>query len=180
MRHTALAVLIVGLATAGCAADASAPATGTESTGVASFEAGTANVAGPNRNYIAQLGPEEEVQPAPVVSQATGVASFHLLPDGSGIRFKVNAAGLSEVLFAHLHRAAAGANGPVVVTLRADRVSGPQNGRYADGIITAAQLSGPLAGQPLSSLVAALDAGLIYVNVHSATFPAGELRGQVR
>ena len=56
--------------------------------------------------------------------------------------------------------------------------------------ITAADLVGPLAGQPLSALIDAIDAGNIYVNVHTndfvdppntgaGDFPGGEIRGQV-
>jgi hypothetical protein len=50
----------------------------------------------------------------------------------------------------------------------------------ATGTITAADLVGPLAGQPLSALVDAMEAGETYVNVHTSQFPAGEIRGQIR
>jgi hypothetical protein len=39
---------------------------------------------------------------------------------------------------------------------------------------------GPLAGQPFSALINALNNGTAYVNVHTNQFPAGEIRGQVR
>ena len=56
--------------------------------------------------------------------------------------------------------------------------------------ITAGNLVGPLAGQPLSALVDAIEAGNAYVNVHTndgvpptntgpGDFPAGEIRGQL-
>jgi hypothetical protein len=133
-----------------------------------------------SRNFITQLSGEAEVQQPPVVTQATGVSKFQLSQDGTSMTFFVNVAQLENVRFAHLHLGAAGANGPVVVNLRLDKVTGPVNGRYAEGTITAASLVGPLAGQPLSALVSAIESARIYTNVHSDRFPGGELRGQVR
>jgi len=52
---------------------------------------------------------------------------------------------------------------------------------FADvsGTITAADLTGPLAGKTMGDLVAAIRAGNIYINFHTASFPAGEIRGQL-
>jgi hypothetical protein len=52
---------------------------------------------------------------------------------------------------------------------------------FADiaGTITAANLTGPLAGRTISDLVAAIRAGDIYINLHTQAFPAGEIRGQL-
>jgi hypothetical protein len=60
----------------------------------------------------------------------------------------------------------------------------------AAGTITAANLTGPLAGQPLSALVDAIEAGNTYVNAHTndgvapvtgepGDIPGGEVRGQI-
>lgn len=68
---------------------------------------------------------------------------------------------------------------------------GRTDGVLATGTITAADLVGPLAGQPLSALIDAINAGNTYVNVHTndgaaptntgpGDFPRGEVRGQVR
>ena len=67
---------------------------------------------------------------------------------------------------------------------------GTENGVLSTGTITAADLIGPLAGQPLSALVDEIDAGNAYVNVHTndgvvptnegpGDFPGGEIRGQM-
>ena len=58
-------------------------------------------------------------------------------------------------------------------------MAGPSNGRVGKQFITAANLSGTLAGQPLSALVTQLNAGGIYVNIHTDANTGGELRGQV-
>jgi len=52
---------------------------------------------------------------------------------------------------------------------------------FADisGTITAADLTGPLAGRTMGDLLAAIRSGNIYVNLHTAAFPAGEIRGQL-
>ena len=95
----------------------------------------------------------------------------------------------------HIHLAPAGVNGPVVVFLFGPvaAAGGRTNGVLATGTITAANFTatGPLAGHPLSDLIAAFEAGNAYANVHTndgvapaGTGPgdlsAGEIRGQVR
>ncbi len=86
-------------------------------------------------------------------------------------------------------------NGPIVVWLYPSTApvagplgGGPINGTIAQGVITAANLMGPLAGRPLAELIAELQSGNAYVNVHTndgvdptntgpGDFPGGEIRG---
>jgi hypothetical protein len=67
---------------------------------------------------------------------------------------------------AHIHTGIPGVNGPI---------------RFPLTITPAAMLSGALSGMQMVGAedVAALDAGGLYVNVHSVTFPGGEIRGQL-
>jgi hypothetical protein len=135
------------------------------------------------RNFIAPLSGREEVPP--VETRATGVAQFKVSRDGTEIEYRLNVANIENVTMAHIHLAAAGANGPVVVWLYPDEpppqpIPGRFSGVLARGTITAADLVGPLAGEPLDALVEVMRAGETYVNVHTEQFPAGEVRGQIR
>lgn len=131
------------------------------------------------RYYGAFLTGSQEVPAVP--TQAVGAAYLKLSQDSTRLEYEVFVARLSTLRLAHLHLGAAGVSGPVVVDLY---VGGPSlitpRGRVLQGTITAANLVGPLRGQPLSALLAALDADNIYLNVHSDQYRAGEIRGQVK
>lgn len=81
---------------------------------------------------------------------------------------------------AHIHLGAPGSNGGVVVFLFGPEPAGIDvNGTLATGTITADDLINALAGQPLSSLIDAIESGGAYVNVHTLAHPSGEIRGQL-
>ena len=59
-------------------------------------------------------------------------------------------------------------HGPAVVLLINFHPKGlPGYGVVADGEITGANLVGPLKGEPLSTLMKAMDKGYLYVNIHT-------------
>jgi hypothetical protein len=118
-------------------------------------------------------------------SLARGQTIFRLSADGQELRYRLVVANLDNVTQAHIHLAPAGVNGPVVAWLYplappAQLIPGRSSGVLATGTITEGDLVGPLAGQPLSALVDAMEAGDTYVNVHTSQFPPGEIRGQIR
>jgi CHRD domain len=145
------------------------------------------------------LSAEEEVMPAGVVntSNAVGNTVFSLSADGTELHYKLIVANIENVFMAHLHRAAKGVNGGVIVWLYPSTAVGPGpvgggrvQGAIAEGTIRAENLVGSLAGQPLSALLALLSSGDVYVNVHTndgiaptnsgpGDYPGGEVRGQV-
>ena len=144
--------------------------------------------AGENQNYSVHLNGATEV-PANA-SLATGQAIFQLSSDGTALDYRLIVANLDNPVAAHIHIGPPGVNGPVVAFLFGPAPSGggTANGVLAEGTITAASLVGPLAGQPFSVLIDALNSGNAYVNVHTndgvdptgtgpGDLPGGEIRG---
>jgi hypothetical protein len=117
-------------------------------------------------------------------TRAQGQLKMQLSADGETLHYRLIVANIENVTQAHLHRAPAGVNGPVVLWLYpggppAALIPGRSQGVLAEGEVTADDLVGQLAGQPLGTLIDEIMAGRIYVNVHTSQFPPGEVRGQV-
>jgi len=150
---------------------------------------------GDNRNLGTHLKGANEVPPRD--TRAEGEAIFHVSKDGKSVEYKLIASNILNPFMAHIHMQAPGVNGPIVVWLfpSTATVPGPlgisrHDGELSHGSFTAANLVGPLAGHPLSDLLAAIAAGNAYVNVHTndgvdpintgpGDFPGGEIRGQL-
>jgi hypothetical protein len=135
------------------------------------------------RNFVAPASGAQEVPAADTL--ARGNAVFQVSKDGTEISYKLIVANIENVTMAHIHLAPAGVNGPVVVWLYPSApppqlIEGRFDGILAEGVITEADLVGPLAGQPLSALIEAMAAGNTYINVHTSQYPGGEVRGQIR
>jgi aldose sugar dehydrogenase len=135
------------------------------------------------RILLAHLSGANEVPT--VDTRATGQAIFKPGEDDVALTFRLIVANINDLTQAHIHVGGAGVNGSVVVWLYpegppAQLIPGRFGGVLAEGTITAAELIGPLAGQPLSALLKAMRSGEAYVNVHTSSHPAGEIRGQIR
>jgi hypothetical protein len=129
-------------------------------------------------HYGARLGGENEVPP--VDTDAWGFVQFKLNKDGTVLTYRLFAIGLEDGTASHIHLGAPGVNGGVVVWLFGPVAGGMDvTGIAAQGEITAEDLVGALAGQPLSALVEQIEAGNAYVNFHTVANPGGEIRGQV-
>jgi hypothetical protein len=132
--------------------------------------------------YRAEPSGEFEV---PVAVDTDASADLKLKVSGDEARYDLKVKGaIDDVFMAHLHLAPAGANGPIVVWLYPhdgpppSPIPGSFDGRLAKDVITVDDLVGPLAGD-WDGFLAALEAGNLYVNLHTAAHPAGELRDQV-
>ena len=143
-----------------------------------------------SQNFAAPLSGREEVPPRD--TNARGVATFKLSQDGTELSYKVNVANIENVFAAHIHCGAVGVNGPVGVTLFMGTPGGGRvDGTLAEGTITAPDPGNGCGWADLAAVVAALNSGDTYVNVHTndgvappntgpGDFPGGEIRGQIR
>jgi len=127
--------------------------------------------------WQAELAGENEVPP--VESTATGTFTATFDEEAETIEWTLSASDVTGVTAAHLHRGAAGTNGPIVLPLFAAPENAPVDSLDESGTTdVAAELIGPFEGD-LAGFVAALEAGEIYVNVHTVDNPGGEIRAQV-
>lgn len=161
-RSTLPALALLSLA--GCSGSAG----GDDTTGPAA-ERFTATLAG------------SSVVPA-TASTSTGTITFEARD--STLSYSLSVANMTGITQAHLHNAAAGANGAILVWLL------PVNGNAAqvpsvtlDGVISIGDIApGWVRGTPrlaMDSVKALMRAGRLYVDIHSSAFGAGEVRGQV-
>jgi len=115
---------------------------------------------GPSGSNVA-LGGNQEVPP--VSTSATGSGTITILMDRS-VTGTVTTSGVAGTA-AHIHMGAPGQNGPVIVPLNKtgdNQWSVPASIRLNDAQYEAYRL------------------GNLYVNVHSAANPGGEIRGQIK
>lgn len=73
----------------------------------------------------------------------------------------------------HVHAAPRGENGPIVIDL-----VGAETHRFVFGRTVFLVFEGIVA-DPNGDILAAMLAGMTYVNVHTAANPGGEIRGQL-
>ena len=124
-------------------------------------------------------------QTPPVETEAQGAAFFAVNEAGDGIDYALAVQDIENVNLAHIHLAPVGEVGEVVAWLypedaqEPDTISGEFDGMLATGTITADDLTGPLEGEPLETLLDAMFNRETYVNVHTEQNPEGEVRGQI-
>jgi hypothetical protein len=128
-------------------------------------------VARQHAEYTAHMNASLETPPN--TSHASGTVT--LTVSGSELHYVVTVGGLSgPATAAHIHVGAPGVAGPPVLTLTVKHVA---DGIVADDSVDLMkEVSKGVSGDSLRALMAN---GNAYVNVHTATNPGGEIRGQV-
>lgn len=150
----------------------------------------TADAQAQGRQIRAQLDGFQEV-PA-LSTDGRGVFRATLSNDREQLTYQLRYVELEgEVAQAHLHLGQRGVNGAISIFLCTNLGNGPAGTQLCPpppatitGTVSAADVIGP-EGQGISpgeweEVVRAIRAGVVYVNVHSDLFPAGEVRGQLR
>ena len=102
--------------------------------------------------------------PGPGAEKGVGEATLTFDSEKGQVCYMLHATGSDAPTMAHIHKGAAGAAGGVVVAL-APPTSGMSEG------------CAPLAADALADMVA--HPADYYVNVHTAAFPKGAMRGQL-
>src|SRR5262249_44282396 len=172
MRKRFLALPVLGLAVgllgatpasahdhgAGQAAAAASPATSSPSGFTPRF-------------FVARLsgGNEVPVPGGPAVGDPDGTATALVRVQGARVTFGVDWQGITAPTLGHIHQGAAGVNGPVKVALFAAPLPAPAPATAGAVTVTDPQIADGIRANPAG----------FYVNLHSAQFPGGAVRGQL-
>ncbi len=161
MRTRAITVplLVAAIGAAGCGSSSSSSTTSTTSTAPA--PGATSGPAAPTRVYSVRLKGTNEVPKA----SATGGGTAKVTVRGAKqqICWQFHLTGIPKPSVAHIHAAAAGVSGPVLV---------PLGGAYA-----ASGCTSNVPAPEITQIEAA--PAKFYVNVHNMKFPNGAARGQL-
>ncbi len=134
-----------------------------------------------SQTFVANLSPANEVPPK--TASSSGTVTFRVT--GSQIVLtSLTVQNIDSVTAAHIHLNVAGQSGPIAVPLLA---LNPPSGHIASQVllanfpITQTTIVGIGGAAPitLDSLLVRFRNGSAYVNVHTRSNPAGEIRGQI-
>jgi len=122
------------------------------------------------RTFVAHLSGLNEIPPNN--STAKGWAWFN--QTGNSIWYKLNVTGLDKVMGAHIHSGVASQIGEPIVTLFHSAIpTGLINGTLSEGKLSSSDLLAVVG------FVNKMLRGETYVNIHTETYPIGEIRGQI-
>jgi hypothetical protein len=136
-----------------------------------------ASVYAAQKTFRADLTGKKEVPG--VKTPATG--DLKLILSGGELSFELNVDGITSPSAANIHKGRKGENGPPLAGLFGGPTRmGPFSGILAEGVITDQSLLGELQGKRVADLVRLIRSGQAYVNILTETYPAGEIRGQIK
>ena len=138
------------------------------------------------RHFKAKLIGYNET-PNAISTLGTGSIDLRINKDDTAIDFVLHYEGLTNdtPLFAHIHLGQRHTTGGVSAFFCGGSTKPvcPAQPATVTGTIQAIDIVGPtgqgIAAGELSELIRAIRAGATYANVHTATFPTGEIRGQI-
>lgn len=117
-----------------------------------------------NKNLSTSLSGNQEV-PGPGDSNGYGHATVRLRPNQDEVCVNMHVGNIQQAQAAHIHKASAGASGPVVVTLPTPNAMG-----HANGCVSVDKtLIQEMREHPEH----------FYVNIHNNEYPNGAVRGQL-
>ena len=130
--------------------------------------------------FEARLQGSEEVPP--VDTHTRGKADFEFNRGKTELHFDLSVENGQRVQQAHIHCAAAGENGPIIIFLAGFHDKGwDVDGNWiGDATATDANITNTACGSTLAEIAEAMADGRTYANVHSVAHPAGEIRGQIQ
>jgi hypothetical protein len=122
-----------------------------------------------------------------------GKATFEVdvAPGSDAFTYKLSYSDIADVTQAHIHFGQLAVNGGIAAFLCSNLGNGPGGTQACPpapatitGTIDTTNVIGPnaqgIAPGQIGEVLEAVDAGREYVNVHSATYPGGELRAQLK
>lgn len=148
------------------------------------YSNGSENSDEESRDIDVQLSGSQEVPS--VNTDTTGRYWTSFDESGSNMTNRLDVYSGDEIVAAHLHCAAAGVNGPVVVSIFSDSNGTDVNGQLSSGSINDNNIADANCMSTIGynidtvqDLTRAINDGNIYVNVHSEAYPNGVIRGNL-
>jgi hypothetical protein len=140
---------------------------------------GFAGTATADELFKANLTGDQEVPP--VTTETTGKAFLLLSEDATTIDITLFVNSGVRIQQAHIHCAAAGVNGPVIVFLAGNHSAGLDiDGKWvSNATIKNTSITNAACGATVAEIAASMRNGNAYVNVHSVANTGGEVRGQI-
>jgi hypothetical protein len=130
-----------------------------------------------DQDFFARLSGSEEVPK--VKTPASG--SLEMTLSGDRLEYVLKADRITSPTAAMIHKGRRGENGaPVAGLFGAAPVVGAFSGVLAQGTLSEQSLMGELQGKRVEELVRLIKSGNAYVNILTSTYPAGEIRGEIK
>lgn len=135
---------------------------------ILSAGAGSADDSQGGRPLTASLSGANEVSSSGVLGvgdpDGSGTARVTVNPGKNLVCWDITVANIDGATRGHIHEAAAGSNGPIVV-------------EFFEGTAKLEGCATPMAGTTAREIL--MDPASYYVNIHNTAFPGGAIRGQL-